>query len=538
MKKSIVAVIMLSVISVLTVSCGSKQASIESSTDSSAIHMAWLYDMETLDVSQTTDNYMVPMNVFDRLFEIEKDENGEIKTVPSLCDEYSVSEDCLTYSFRLKDGIKFSNGDILSSEDVKYTFERLLTIDECNSEIPYEVAGSEDFATGTADSLSGFKITDDLSFSITLSEPNAGFISELTTPAMSIVNKKVSEAHPDWGQNIEYLIGTGPYCLTEWKAQDHFTLEYNPNYRGNEPDVKKFVVDIIPDGSSQDLMFQSGELDILCIPYINSETFKKVYKEKYADQLVESGQAAIYYMAMNENNEFLSDVNVRKAIQKSIDMDAIINSVLDGQATPQHGIIPKGIWGYNDELRTTVYDPEGAKKILADAGYAPGEIRFNLAWSEEDLSDNERLVHEIIQQNLKDAGIEVNMDSYDPAAWLDKRNAGELDSFISAWFMDYNDPANIMCTFFGSPELTAGRSLNYKDEEVMSRVAHASSIIDDDERMAEYRALETKIIKDDAAWVALYEPASTYAVSKRIKHLEPHWAGYIGTFYIKDILLK
>ena len=404
MKKSIVAVILLSVISVFTVSCGNRQASEDSSTDSSAVHMAWLYDMETLDVSQTTDNYMVPMNVFDRLFEIEKNENGEIRTVPSLCDEYSVSEDSLTYTFRLKDGIKFSNGDILSSEDVKYTFERLLAIDECNSEIPYEVAGSEDFAAGITDSLSGFVITDDLSFSITLSEPNAGFIPELTTPAMSIINKKVTEAHPDWGHNIEYLIGTGPYCLTEWKAQDHFTFEYNPNYHGNEPDVKKFVVDIIPDGSSQDLMFRSGELDILCVSYINSETFKKVYKDKYADQLVESGQAAIYYMAMNENNEFLSDINVRKAIQKSIDMDAIIKSVLDGQAAPQHGIIPKGIRGYNDELRTTVYNPEEAKQILADAGYTPGEIRFNLAWSEEDLSDNERLVHEIIQQNLKDVG--------------------------------------------------------------------------------------------------------------------------------------
>ena len=534
MKKTVIAVFLLSLVSMVTVSCGGKQAS----ADSSAIHMAWLYDMQTVDVAQTTEHYMVPMNVFDRLFEMEKDDNGEMYAVPSLCDVYSVSEDCLTYSFKLKDGIRFSNGDILSSDDVRYTFERLLEIDECNSEIPYEVAGSEDFAAGTAGSLSGFEIIDDLSFSITLSEPNAGFISELTSPAMSIVNRKVSQEHPDWGHNIEYLTGTGPYCLTEWKAQDHFTFEYNPNYWGKEPDVKKFVLDIIPDGSTQDLMFRSGRLDILCVPNISSETFKKIYKEEYADQLVESGQAAIYYMAMNENNEFLSDVNVRKAIQKSIDIDSIIGNILDGQAAPQHGIIPKGIWGYNDALKTTVYDPDEAKKMLADAGYAPGEIRFNLAWSEEDLSDDEKLVHEVIRQNLKDVGIEVNLEPYDPAAWLDKRNAGELDSFISAWFMDYNDPANIMYTFFGSPELTAGRSLHYKDEEVMSRVARASSIIDDGERMAEYRALETKIVKDDAAWVALYEPESTYAVSKRIRHLEPHWAGYIGTFYIKDISLQ
>lgn len=533
MKKMILAAL-LSVFLIFTVSCGSSS----SAADSEAIHTAWLYDMESLDPAHTTADYMAQINVFDRLFEIEKGDSGEIKTVPSLCDEYSVSEDGLTYSFTLKDGVKFSNGAVLTSKDVRYTFERLLEIDECNSEIPYEVAGSEDFAAGKSKSLAGFEIKDDLSFSVTLSEPNAGFISELASPAISIVCKEVAKKHPDWGQKHEYAIGTGPYLITEWEAKDHFTFEYNSNYRGEAPDVKTFVVDIVPEGSSQDLMFQSGELDILCSSFINSETFKDIYKDKYADQLVKSEQLGICYMALNENNRYLSDVNVRKAIQKSIDIDSIIADVLDDQAEPLHGIIPKGVWGYNDELKTTVYDPEGAKQILSDAGYEPGEIKFDLAYSEEDIADNEKLLNEVIQQNLKDAGIEMNLKSYDVAAWMDKRNAGELDSFISTWIMDYNDPANIMYTFFGSPELTAGRSLNYKDEEIMARVGNASSIMDDSERMAEYRTLETKLVKDDAAWVALYEPTFTYVVGDRIKHMEPHWAGYIGVFNIKDIILK
>lgn len=532
--KKIIFAFFISVMLIFTVSCGNNSKT----ADSETIHIAWLSDMESLDPAHTTSDYMVQINVFDRLFEIKKDNDGEVKTVPSLCDEYSVSKDGLTYSFTLKDGIKFSNGTVLTSEDVRHTFERLLEIDECNSEIPYEIAGSEDFAAGRNKKLAGFKIKDDMSFSITLSNPNSGFISELASPAISIVSKEVSKEHPDWGQKSEYAIGTGPYVLTEWKPKDHFTFAYNPGYRGEEPDVKTFVVDIVPEGSSQDLMFRNGELDILCTPFINSETFKDVYKNKYADQLVNSEQTAIYYMALNENNRYLSDVNVRKAIQKSIDVNSIIADVLDGQAEPLHGIIPKGIWGYNDKLKTTVYDPDKAKQLLSDAGYKPGEIKFDLAYSEEDLSDSEKRMNEVIQQNLKDVGIEINLKSYDTAAWMDKRNAGELDSFISIWMMDYNDPANIMYTFFGSPELTAGRSLNYKDDAVMTRVSKASSIRDDSKRMSEYRALETKIVKDDAAWVALYEPLSTYVVSNRIKHLEPHWAGYIGIFYIKDITLK
>ena len=126
------------------------------------------YDITTMDVAKTTDDYMIPMNVFDRLFETRMTD-GTAQVVGSLCTDYTVSEDGLTYDFTLRDGVEFSNGSALTASDVQYTFERLLKAGEENMDIPLEVQGADAVASGEADSLEGFQTADDTHFSITLS---------------------------------------------------------------------------------------------------------------------------------------------------------------------------------------------------------------------------------------------------------------------------------------------------------------------------------------------------------------------------------
>lgn len=118
-------------------------ASDGASAEAGALRVAALYDISTMDVAQTTDNYMVPMNVFDRLFEVEVQPDGSSKVVGSLCTDYTVSDDGLTYTFTLRDGVVFSNGSALTASDVQYTFERLLTAGGVNDDIPLEVSGGE-----------------------------------------------------------------------------------------------------------------------------------------------------------------------------------------------------------------------------------------------------------------------------------------------------------------------------------------------------------------------------------------------------------
>lgn len=511
-------------------------SNVPTNAEPGVLRVAALADMSTMDVTKTTGDYLVPMNVYDRLFEVEVGADGKNEIVPSLCADYEVVNDGLTYNFTLKEGVVFSNGNPLTSSDVQYTFERLLTAGGVNDDIALEVLGAKELQNGEADTLKGFAITSDTAFSITLNAPNSGFIAELTSPAMSIVDAESIEQATNYGIACEDTIGTGPYKMTEWVVNDHYTMEYNDKYWGEEPSVKKVVVSIIPDASTQNLMYQNGELDILDLENLDSAIVDSTYKTVYKDKLLATPRVGLTYMSMNQNNKYLADKNVRRAIQMAIDADAIVASVYGGDAIVENGIIPTGVWGHNDKLERTPYNVEQAKALLAEAGYKDGEISFELAMDSAS-SSTVQLVYQIIQQSLKAIGINAKIATYDGSSWSDLRNSGEMDSFIGTWTMDYNDPANIMSTFFGSVANTRLRSINYPDESVINRVAAASSIVDDAERMAEYQALEEKLVVEDAAWVPLLGNMHLFALGDRVESFVPYWAGF-SNFYAKNVVLK
>lgn len=515
---------------------GTVTGSVSGDALSGVLRVAAAADMTTMDVTKTTNDYMVPMNVFDRLFEVEVQPDGSSQIVPSLCADHTVSEDGKTYHFVLKEGVTFSNGNPLTASDVQYTFEWLLTAGGVNDDVALEVEGAQALKDGQADSLSGFRVIDDRTFEITLTNANAGFLAELTGPAMSIVDGETMEQAKNFGIACEDTIGTGPYKITEWVVNDHYTLEYNDRYWGEEPSAKKVIVSIIPDASTQNLMYQNGELDILDLENLDSAIVESTYKTVYADRLLKASRVGITYMSFNANNPYLSDVNVRRAIQMAVDVDTIVSSVYGGDAVVENGIIPTGVWGHNDDLQRAPFDVEGAKALLKEAGYAEGEISFEMAM-DASSTGNLQLVYQIVQQNLKEIGIDAKIATYDASAWLDLRKSGQMDSFLGTWTMDYNDPANVMRTFFGSEQNAKIRSLNYADKAIMDRVAAASAITDDAKRMQEYQDLEKKIIVDDAAWLPLLGNVHLFALGERVESFVPYWAGFTN-FYAKDVVLK
>ena len=471
---------------------------------------------------------MIPMNIFDRLFET-RTVDGTAQVVKSLCEDYSVSEDGLKYDFVLKSGIVFSNGSALTASDVKYSFERLLIAAAQNTDIPLEVVGAEALMNKEADSLEGFEVTDDTHFSITLKAPNAGFLAELSAPAMSVVDAETMAQVKNFGREPADTIGTGPYIVTEWEANDHYTLVYNDKYWGEEPSVKKVIVRVIPDPSTQNLMFQNGELDMIDLLSLDSKIVESTYKQTHADKIVTAPRVGLTYLIMNEENEYLRDVNVRKAIGMAINVDDIITNLYSGNAIRENGII-------NDSLTGFPYDPEGAQQLLSDAGYTKGQIYFELSMDSSANSDTQ-LLYQNISQELGKIGINAEVKTYDHSSWLALRNSGKMNSFVARWGMDYNDPSNIMYSFFGSEENTRNRSINYPDKETIKRVAAAPAIVNDEERMAEYQALEKKIIGEDAAWIPLFEELHLYCMGERVQNFVPHWAGF-SDFYAIDVTLK
>ena len=536
MKKKHVCMLLTAALVAGTVIGGAFSASAD---EGKVLNIAWNADMQTMDVHKTTSNYAIPLAIFDRLLEVELKDDGSSELVKSLLEDYSISDDGLVYSFTLKDGLKFSDGSDLTSEDVEYTFTRMFALPESvQTDFTTAILGSEAVMNGEADTLEGFKVIDDQNFEITLTSPYASFLAVLATPTCCIFSKEnVEEAGEDFGIVPEKTIGSGPYMVTSWIANDSVTLEANPYYWGEPASASTVNIKIYPEAASMNMAFQNGEVDILDCDYIDSAIVESVYKTAYADSIVYANRLATTYMALNENVEPLNDVKVRKAIQMAIDRQSILDAIYAGEGVLVDGIYPAGSIGFTEDNQGWLqYDPEGAKALLEEAGYADG---FDMELSADSTaSASISNVLQIIAENLQAVGINATIENYDEAAWLTLRKSGEMPSFIATWTLDYNDPSNIIDTFYSSPESGTLRSLNYPDEEIMGRVRAASAIVDEDERLAEYAALEKKIVEEDAAWVPMYTRQHLFVVNAdHIEHFTPHWAGY-SDFNVYGVTVK
>ncbi len=480
-------------------------------------------DIQTADVQKTSKDYEVPFNIFDRLVDVEVDADGNSKIVPSLAENWDISDDGLEYTFHLRQGVKFHNGNDFTAEDVAYTFHRMLTVESgVNTEFIDQIKGADELLAGETDTLEGVEVVDDYTIKVTLKEPFAGFLASISSPGVSIYDSEATEAAGDqFGMDPAVTVGTGPFEFSSWSFNNQLVLTRNEDYWKGASKLPGVVIKIIPDTETQSMMFESGELDILDLDYAADSVDR--FTETYPDQIVQGPRVGIVYFTMNFNKEPFQDVRVRKAVQMSIDRQAILDALYGGRGQVEQGIFPHGLIGFNPNQEEIKYDPEAAKALLAEAGYADG-FDMEIA-ADSSASDTMTMALEIVSDQLAEVGIRAEIKNYDESTWLETRKSGELGSFMSTWSADYNDPDNFIYTFFGNEEKTKIRSINYPDTEVMARVARARTIVNEDERLAEYKALEEKIVHEDAAWVPMFSRLHLFAVSKRVEGFAPLWSG-------------
>lgn len=480
-------------------------------------------DIQTADVQKTSKDYEVPFNIFDRLVDVEVGTDGNSKIVPSLAESWDISDDGLEYTFHLRQGVKFHNGNDFTAEDVAYTFHRMLTVEGgVNTEFIDQIKGADELLAGETDTLEGVEVVDDYTIKVTLKEPFAGFLASISSPGVSIYDSEATEAAGDqFGMDPAVTVGTGPFEFSSWSFNNQLVLTRNEDYWKGASGLPGVVIKIIPDTETQSMMFESGELDILDLDYAADSADR--FTETYPDQIVQGPRVGIVYFTMNFNKEPFQNVRVRKAVQMSIDRQAILDALYGGRGQVEQGIFPHGLIGFNPDQEEIKYDPEAAKALLAEAGYADG-FDMEIA-ADSSASDTMTMALEIVSDQLAEVGIRAEIKNYDESTWLETRKSGELGSFISTWSADYNDPDNFIYTFFGNEEKTRIRSINYPDTEVMERVAKARTVVNEDERLAEYKALEEKIIHEDAAWVPMFSRLHLFAVSKRVQGFAPLWSG-------------
>lgn len=329
--------------------------------------------------------------------------------VPELLTEMpTLSEDMKTYSFELKEGVKFHNGEILTSNDVKYSYERLIKKQVMGS-ILSPVVGYQELVDGTATELAGFEIIDDTHFNIHLSDVYTPFMSVLATPYAAIFPAKACEEAGDtWGRDV--LIGTGYFTFDKYEQGVGVTLSKFDEHHDQVAKIDRVEYKFIEDDNTQVLEYQKGNLDYVEI----QSTMYPVYSAdpELKDQLVPFQPAGGFYILYNTKE--MSDPRVREAFSISFDRNVICENVFHGTAAPSKSFIPAGLIGHDEEAEVYPYDPERAKQLLTEAGYPNGyDVRLTLnAAYPLDIP-----IATTIQEQAKAAGFNVTLDQVDSAAW-------------------------------------------------------------------------------------------------------------------------
>ena len=514
---------------------GSGSTSYDDGFGENVLRITYDHECESGDPRQTTADYIIPLNSFDTLVTTVSTEDGGYELEPGLAESWEISKDGKTYSMHLRQGVKFTNGEEVTSDDVLYTVDSMLDPERAalNSSWMDMIVGAQDVLDGKAESVEGkgIIIHDDYNFDIVLNDSYAPFLATLSVPGWSILNREACEAADEegggpantvFGAEPEATIGSGPFILKEWVLNDYIYLEANEDYWRGAPEIDGILIKVVPDAETEKMLFDSGQIDIFDLDNARHLIPEYTESDEWKDNIVSKITLGTSYLSINENIEPFDDVRVRKALQMAIDRDTIREEMYEGTGENANGIYPPGLTGYNENLEEIPYDPEAAKELLAEAGYADG-FDMTITQTADDSSTLE--LNEIIQAQLAEIGVNVTIEQMDEASWYDIRATGELPMYMSTWYGDFNDPDNFIYTFFASSN-NKSRSFNYSNTDAIKRIEAARHITDEEERIKEYQDLEKLVIQDDAAWIPLFHAEKIRVVQDRVKEFVPHWAGW------------
>ncbi len=417
------------------------------------------------------------------------DDNSEI--IPALAESYTISDDGLVYTFVLREGIMFSNGRAITSEDIKYSFERLLSPTQAAPTAFFfsDIAGAADYLAGTASEVSGIKIIDERTVEFTFSTAVWTMLQRFALPPGFIVAREGVEAAGD--QFGRQPLGAGPFVLENWESGVVITGTRNPNYYlPDRPVFDRFEMQLGVEPSVGILRMEAGEADI-SLDFVPNADYPRISADPaISGQLLPTaGFPNIDYLIMNPNIEPFDDLAVRKAMSLAVDRARLVQ-ILNGRAVPASGPIPPVVLGDNKEIQPDAFDPDAAKAALAEAGYPEG---FTTQLYTNTDPTNLSIVQALIA-DWSSIGVTIEVTQMDNAVFLDTIiNQGEtLPMIMTNWYLDYPDPSNVY-----EPLLKCGGSYNWVkfcDPDLDAKFDVANAIPLGDERWAAFSQFEADIV--------------------------------------------
>ncbi|CDN42379.1 peptide ABC transporter substrate-binding protein [Paenibacillus sp. D9] len=481
-------------------------------------------DSAALDASIVTDgeSLKVTQQIFEGLLDYKP---GTTEIQPKLAESYEVSPDGLTYTFKLRQGVKFSDGTDFNADAVVFNFTRW---SDPKSEFKFEGDSFDyyDSMFGPDGSRVIKEVTavDPGTVKFVLNQPQAPFLQNIAMPPFGIGSPTAIKEKKDKFKSEP--VGTGPFVFKEWKRNDSITVEKNPTYwQQGLPKLNKVVFKVIPDNSARFTALQNGEIDLM--EGVNPDDLKTL--EGNADlQKIVRASFNIGYLGFNIKKKPFDNPKVRVALNYAVNKEAIIQAFYGGLAEPAVNPMPPSTLGYNKDVQDYPYDLEKAKQLLAEAGYPSGlpeEMTFYAMPVARPYMPDGKKVAEAIQADFAKIGVKTKIESPEWATYLDDVKKGEKDDlFMLGWTGDNGDPDNFLFTLLHKDAIGSNNYSFYSNDEVNKLLSEGQSETDSAKREELYKQAQV-LIKQDAPWIPLVHSTPLLAGSAKLAGYTPSPTG-------------
>jgi len=471
-------------------------------------------------VNTTGTSFDASEPIYNRVVEFER---GGTKVVPGLAEKWDISADGLVYTFHLRKGVKwhsnkaFTPSRDFNADDVIFGIQRQWIEND-----PYYKVTSTNHSyfndMGMPKLLKSVDKVDDYTVKFTLNKPEAPFLANLAMPYAAVQSKEYALAMLKAGtpeKTDQDPIGTGPFSLVQYQKDAVIRYKAFPKYWGGKAKIDDLVYAITPDASVRWAKLQKGECHVM--PYPNPADLEAIRKDPNI-QVLEQPGLNVGYLAFNTQKKPFDDVRVRKAISMAINKKAIIDGVYLGTAVAAKNPIPPSMWSYNDAIKDDVYDPDAAKKLLADAGFPNGLTTDVWAMPvQRPYNPNAKRIAELMQADLAKIGVKAEIKSFEWGEYRKRMQAGEHQMGMLGWTGDNGDPDNFLHTLLGcdAAKTNGSNVAKFCYQPYEDLVLKAKTVSKQSERDALYKKAQV-IFKEQAPWFTIAHAVQLKPMRKNV----------------------
>jgi len=466
----------------------------------------------TLDpaISADVTSHMYVMQIFSGLVRLDH----ELNIVSDIAESWEKSPDGKTYTFHLRQGVKFHSGRGVKAADFKYSWERACdpaTGSGTAATYLGDIVGAKDMLAGKAEEISGVEVLDDYTLRVTIDAAKAYFLNKLAYPTAFVVDRDNVESGEGWWREPN---GTGPFKLKEWEEEQWLILERSQIYYG-EPAKLEQVVYLL--SGVPMTLYETGQIDVVSV-YLAYIDRVRDETGPFYPELAVTPELSLYYIGFNTAQPPFDDVNVRRAFCHAVDKERIAKVILRDMINEADGILPPGMPGYNEALEGLDYDVEKAIELIAASRYGDVSNLPPITLTVEGYGNSiPSYLGAIIQEWQQNLGVEVSVRQLEPGNFLYNPKQEKDEMFELGWVADYPDPHNFLDILFYTG--SENNIFEYSNPSLDALLDQAAIEQDVSLRLAMYQQAE-QLVVDEAPCLPLFHGANYILVKPDVKDYE------------------